>query len=798
MARPAPAILAFALLLVLAPVAASSVPGLPTAGATAAVPTAAYVSHSPILIDGDAGFTAANGVTAGNGTAADPFVIEGWDINGSSQGYPSPLQVQATRAYFTVRNVSVHDYQGYDIFSGGIELLNVSNARIEDVSVSNSSIGIGLVGVTDLLLMNSTIGTGYSTGDSVYAAGVVNSTFEGNVFGIGRWSLASSHDVVVRNNSFGNDLEISGSLRISVLANGEIPRGLFLSGATADEYASHIITPDNLVNGLPIRYYANCAGIGIDGVSAGSVLVANCSTIRVANVRITGAPFMSFTAISLAFVHGAYVADNVVNLTGTAIRVVSSSDVTIERNSIANTLGRSIDVEGTPLAVIEDNELVAFKDVGISLWSSPNASVLGNNLTRLPTYYLPIYVLASGGGIQAVDSSGTVFYENHLADFWSGITAGYSDRMEFRGNVFDGGVIGIDLYSASNATLAANQFENVGLRIQGAGGQRLSPWDLNLTVTEDNLVNGRPLRYYHGCEGLDLDGTDAGQVIVADCTDVQIQRLNISLGVLAITLLQSDRATIANNWVSGNATEFSSGSIEGGGIMVDSSSNVTVASNHVTNGIASFLNSFVTIVGNDVSGTPGIWIYGGNNTTITSNVVRANPRGINLMYASNSSVTANEIVGNTVGIYVLEDRDIRIFHNNIKNNTQGATQIGSSNITWDDGYPSGGNYWSDYSGTDRCSGVNQTTCGAGDGIGDTPYVNGSTGGQTITDRYPLMAPYVVLQTEPGLSPYVVIGAGAAIVGAVAAGVYLVWRFRRRPVAPSDPRPESKADPPNTP
>jgi len=46
---------------------------------------------------------------------------------------------------------------------------------------------------------------------------------------------------------------------------------------------------------------------------------------------------------------------------------------------------------------------------------------------------------------------------------------------------------------------------------------------------------------------------------------------------------------------------------------------------------------------------------------------------------------------------------------------------------WDDGYASGGNYWSDYNGTDTNY----------DGIGETPYEVDANN----TDRYPLVRPY---------------------------------------------------------
>ncbi len=780
-------------LVIFAP-SAYSLAQLPAAPPSPPAPVATYPSHPPILIDGDANFTAANGVTAGTGTAMDPFLIEGWDINGSTQLYPSPLQIQGTRAHFAIRDVSVHDFPGDGILAGAIELENVSNAQIENVSVSNSSVGLGLDGVTNLLVANSTFVNFYE----LYAQDVSNSSFEGNAFLQGSWSLHASHDVTVRDNSFGSDLEIWNSLRISVLANGEIPRGVYLVGTDAAEYASHTITPDNLVNGLPIRYYANCAGPALDGVSAGSVIVANCSDVRLTNFHVTGQWSVVQIAILLAFVQGAVVADNVVNVSGTGVRVVSSSDVTVEGNDIANTYGPAIEVDDTQPLVVQDNQLTAFMNRGISLWSSPDAAVLRNNLSQKPGYRIPYYVLTSAVGIESVDSSGAVFAENRFSGLWAGIAAGLSDRMTFRGNTFGSGVIGIDLYSASNATLQANGFHDVGLRIGGAGGRRPTSWDLNVTVTADNLVNGRPLRYYHDCDGLNLDGTDAGQVIVANCTNVQIRRLNISLPVRAVTLLLSQHAIVANNWISGNRTDFPSGPIEGGGIMVEASSNVTLESNHVTTGITSLWSSYVTMRGNDVSARLiGIQVTAGNHTTVTANGIHGSAQGVSLMYVSNASITANQVTANIMGIYVAWTRDVRIFHNNFINNTGAASQLASENITWDDGYPSGGNYWSDYNGTDHCHGVDQSNCTAGDGIGDSPYLIPSDDG-SVVDRYPLMMPYVAPQSSSSLSPYVILGVGWGVGGAIAVGVYLVWRHRRRPAPAAVPDVRPDATPPNPP
>jgi nitrous oxidase accessory protein NosD len=63
---------------------------------------------------------------------------------------------------------------------------------------------------------------------------------------------------------------------------------------------------------------------------------------------------------------------------------------------------------------------------------------------------------------------------------------------------------------------------------------------------------------------------------------------------------------------------------------------------------------------------------------------------------------------------------------------------GASYNTWDAGYPSGGNYWSDYTGLDLYSGPYQNLTGS-DGIGDSVYRIDADN----IDRYPLMQQYPI-------------------------------------------------------
>lgn len=121
------------------------------------------------------------------------------------------------------------------------------------------------------------------------------------------------------------------------------------------------------------------------------------------------------------------------------------------------------------------------------------------------------------------------------------------------------------------------------------------------------------------------------------------------------------------------------------------------------------------------------------------NKIANNAWGVYLDESSNNSISGNNIMSNPCGIWLHESLNNSIYHNNFINNTYHFSTYGYVNV-WDDGYPSGGNYWSYYYSVDIKSGPNQDLPGS-DGVGDEPYVSDAYN----QDRYPLTAPINIFE-----------------------------------------------------
>jgi len=179
------------------------------------------------------------------------------------------------------------------------------------------------------------------------------------------------------------------------------------------------------------------------------------------------------------------------------------------------------------------------------------------------------------------------------------------------------------------------------------------------------------------------------------------------------------------------------------GIFLYFSPNATLAGNNASSntgtGIYLYSSPNATLTGNNASANYyGIYLYSSPDDTLTGNNASANTWGIILFSSPNATLAGNNASSNTdTGISLYSSTNALIYHNNLIGNLNQAYDDLAAENAWNDTYPVGGNFWSDYTGTDTCSGPLQNVCPDPDRLGDTPRVIDPDS----QDNYPLMFPW---------------------------------------------------------
>jgi parallel beta-helix repeat protein len=175
-----------------------------------------------------------------------------------------------------------------------------------------------------------------------------------------------------------------------------------------------------------------------------------------------------------------------------------------------------------------------------------------------------------------------------------------------------------------------------------------------------------------------------------------------------------------------------------------------IMNNNGDNGIRLVESSLNTIFGNKIENYQyGIHLdhLGDDpctyNSIINNTIGNISWKGIRLHHSENNLISGNTICSSEYGIDVFKGNHNLIYHNNLFDNNYNGDDDATINY-WDNGYPSGGNYWDDYTGEDNFSGPNQDIPGS-DGIGDTLY---EIPGGDIKDYYPLMEPWINNNSPP--------------------------------------------------
>jgi parallel beta-helix repeat protein len=330
-------------------------------------------------------------------------------------------------------------------------------------------------------------------------------------------------------------------------------------------------------------------------------------------------------------------------------------------------------------AVVESNTCENDAN-GIHLVSSSNDNVIGNTFSQDNLY---------GADIWLDSSSNIIVYCNVTND---GIELNGSSYGDIDSNICDNTGAGISLENSNYNTLTNNTCENnfqYGIYLYSS--------------SNNNLINNTCENNF---EGIDLDNF-------------------------------SDNNMIENNVMSGNGDA-------GIVLYVSADYNIVVGNNSSGNyaeGITVWYCAYDNLISNVTDNSevnPGISMVSDNYCVVSGNTSNNNYlSGIFLENSCNCNIlTNNNCENNNYGIYLRDSDNNRIYHNNFIINSTQAHDNGAN--YWDNGYPSGGNYWSDYAGFDNYRGENQDVPGA-DGIGDKSY---KISGGNNQDRYPLMNPLV--------------------------------------------------------
>lgn len=145
----------------------------------------------------------------------------------------------------------------------------------------------------------------------------------------------------------------------------------------------------------------------------------------------------------------------------------------------------------------------------------------------------------------------------------------------------------------------------------------------------------------------------------------------------------------------------------------------------------------------------GIWFNAGSNCTVRRSLLSNNTNAFSIAWhSSNNIIEENIVIANGAGVSIssYSYSGTRFYHNDFIDNINHVS--GPANLQiWDNGYPSGGNYWSDYSGIDNFSGPAQNIPGS-DNIGDTPYDILAID----QDNYPLMKPFNPFEVQIDILP----------------------------------------------
>ena len=705
---------------------------------TDSYPIMKYI-RKPIRINNDTEFDSEHGVSSGDGSPGNPYVISNYDIDGEGYGYC--IYIGNTTKNFIVSDVVVHNASGVNTFpyfpDTGIVVFNATAGEVYNtLGRNNNNYAVYVRNSTGIYVHGN---TAYENNYGLVLYGASNNTFSDN-------TVRNNHRdgitaVISSNNNTitGNDAYSNSGSGISILVDSrynDVTDNHAYSnsndGIVIDRAGWNNVTGNNASFNGQYGVVSRCSSPSYDAVSDHNNISDN--TIWYNNRG--GISLGQYSDYDTALNNTVY--ENWRN-GAWGIYIGASHDIIRENRlfhtslyiyahdknvAVSHTLDTSNTVNGRPVYYWKDRTGGAVPEGAGEVILANCNGVLVRNQT-LTDEYAGVYILYSGNNT-VENSTIEASYGIHMS--------GSGGRNRFMGNNISNSTVGIS--SEFSTYLGKDPDEVVGNYFSENGwgvGLGLSAYYINIT---DNIFINTWDAAIYSFNGVNINATGNTIINWKDTNN-------------GIWLDNTNFCNIYNNSIENHG--------KGNGVYVRGQNHFNISGNTIKTNQAyygiSFQNygsAYLSLENNSVTGNDstqyGIFVSAYDGSKISNNSIYHNADyGL---YVNNGGIGGNnEIYGNTIayndqyGLYLQTSSGNNIYHNSFIHNGIQAYDDTGSNV-WNATYPTGGNYWSDYNGADYYSGPSQNIPGT-DGIGDVPYI--SISGAGGTDNYPLVFP-------PGSAP----------------------------------------------
>ncbi len=580
----------------------------------------------------------------GKGTPGSPYIIEGNDID--AEGWGTAIYIGNTTKHFVIRDNTLRrasQDSSYYNWNSCLVLYNTTDGMVINNTIEGGTRGINMIGSYNISVENNLIRLTSSSAISVESSEAIdiikNELPSNNGDGV---RVGHSHDIYVEDNEIRNGRRaglVLDATQDAMVSNNQIlgndqdgillqestgctlwenrfeETGIRIIGDQPMYWDSHHIPNNNTIDHSPIFYLSDQEDGVLEG-GAGQILLVNVTNFEVFDVELQ----QGSVGLSMAFSSKVSVGDIYISSqTQEGVFVLSSTNnVFTNITVVSSTMG--IVFSDSSNNSIEDSVIMDNSNMGIESVDSLNTLVNNSNITN-----------NGQTGIRFLRSPNSDTLNNIIEGHNRAMSLEWSDDISVLGSSIIDNNEGVFLSYSQRLVMKDNDHHGSPMRVAGNQKSHWNSHDIhNNTIDEGRLV-------YLADRHDEIIHQEAKQVIMANCTDVDIADRTLKYGMII---------------------GFSSN------LLVQ---NISI--DDIREGLHIYRTQYSIFEGLNVTDNfRGIYVFSADNNSFSNIQARDNSDGLFLHSSVDNKISNSSFKNNSVGIYLSSSRSTTVDDNTFINN----------------------------------------------------------------------------------------------------------------------------------